>query len=216
MKKIIFIGDSITDMNHTPDSYSEIAKMGFGYVYILSSYFATKYPQKFQLVNRGVAGDTISKMYAKVKLYAWNDKPDYLSILIGTNDVSRELNRGEEFDAQRFISSYRMLIEDTYKFLPNVKIILCCPAFGDFGAQREDYNKFIQAFNSCTQAIKQIATEFNLPVDELQNDFDVASSKYGVNYCYTDSLHPSVAGSKIIADNWIEAFEKTYIGEELQ
>lgn len=215
MKKIIFIGDSITDMGHAADNQPEIYKMGFGYVYLVASELYSKYPQKYQIINRGVSGDTISKMYAKVKLYAWNDKPDYLSIFIGTNDVCRELNRGEDFDAQRFISSYRMLIEDTYKFLPNVKIILCAPYFGDFGGPRDDYNTFMQSFKACVEAIKQTATEYNLPLVELQDDFDSATAKYGIDYCYTDCLHPSVAGSKIIADKWIEAFEKAYIGEEL-
>ena len=80
--------------------------------------------QKYEIINRGVSGDTISKMYAKIKLYAWNDKPDYLSIFIGTNDVCRELNRGEDFDAQRFISSYRMLIEMMQNNIPGNKVLL--------------------------------------------------------------------------------------------
>lgn len=214
MKKIIFLGDSITDMSHAADNQPEIYKMGYGYVYLVASELYSKYPQQYQVINRGVAGDTLYDLYARVKLYAWNDTPDYLSIFVGVNDVCSELNRNEEFDGKRFEKVYRMLIQDTLKVLPKVKILLCAPYFGDFGAPREDYAKFISAINACGLIIEKIAKEFNLPFINVQKDFDVATEKYGLDYCYTDSIHPSIPGSKIIADRWIEAFESNFLKEE--
>ena len=52
----------------------------------------------------------------------WNLEPDMITILIGTNDVWHEVMRSNGVEKDRFERFYDMLIEDTRKALPNVKI----------------------------------------------------------------------------------------------
>lgn len=43
------------------------------------------------MYNRGIAGDRIAGLYARIKKDIWNLNPDMVSILIGINDVWHEI-----------------------------------------------------------------------------------------------------------------------------
>lgn len=53
-----------------------------------------------------------------------DSEPDVLTILVGINNVWDELNYNDAQESDRFRKIYSMMIEDTLKRLPNVKIIL--------------------------------------------------------------------------------------------
>ena len=127
--RIVLFGDSITDMGRdrkfdTPDcSWS----YGHGYPIFIAGDLYRQDPNKHQVINRGISGNRIVDLYARIKSDVWNLQPDLLSILIGVNDVWHELNFNNGVDVDRYEKVYRMLIEDTLKRFPNLKIILCEP-----------------------------------------------------------------------------------------
>ena len=91
--KIIFFGDSITDMCKSREAeMHETFKFGAGYPYVVASELYSKFPNKYQIVNSGISGDRIVDLYSRIKRDVWNLNPDVLSILIGTNDVWHEIN----------------------------------------------------------------------------------------------------------------------------
>ena len=65
-----------------------------------------------EIINRGIGGNRIVDLYARIKADVWNFNPDILSVLIGVNDVWHE-QWGNGVDLERFEKIYRMLIEDT-------------------------------------------------------------------------------------------------------
>lgn len=44
----------------------------------------------------------------------------------------------------------------------------------------------------------------------LQEKFDQAAQKFGAEKFLYDGMHPMVAGATLIADAWLELFEKKY------
>ena len=87
MKTFIILGDSITDCSRDRD---DIDSMGMGYPAVVAATIGTQCPQKFKFINEGISGDRIVDLYARIKQDLINHKPDYLSILIGVNDVWHE------------------------------------------------------------------------------------------------------------------------------
>ena len=85
--KILFQGDSITDAGRSRDNDQYI---GTGYPLLVKSELGYKFPGKYEFINRGISGNRIVDLYARIKADIINIKPDVMSILIGVNDVWHE------------------------------------------------------------------------------------------------------------------------------
>ena len=126
--KILFYGDSITDMNRFRDHEDgTVYSYGVGYPNFVVGDLSYQYPEKYEFINRGISGNRIVDLYARIKIDVWNHKPDVLSILIGVNDVWHEISRENGVELDRWERIYRTLIEETKERLPGVKIIICEP-----------------------------------------------------------------------------------------
>ena len=206
--KIVFFGDSITDMGRIRDVMcEEIWKYGNGYPMFVASSLFREDPKKYQVVNRGVSGDRIVDLYARIKRDVWNEKPDVLSILVGINDVWGEIYGRNGVELSRFEKIYEMLIEDTLQCLPNVKMILCEPFVLKGAVTQEYFDRFAEVC-AYAKAVEKLATKYRFPFLPLQKKFDEAAAKHGVETYLYDGVHPNVAGATLIADEWCKLFAR--------
>ncbi len=206
--KILFFGDSITDMGRSMKETepSSIWSYGSGYPMFVASSLYREDPLKYEVINRGISGHRIVDLYARVKKDVWVEKPDVLSILIGINDLWHEFNNENGVEIDRFEKVYRMLIEDTKKELPEVKIILCEPFVLKGSATEEHYDGFLKVYDYA-RVVKKIAEEYGCRFLPLQEKFNEAAKKHGVTSYLYDGVHPMVAGATLIADTWLELFK---------
>ena len=206
--KILFYGDSITDMNRFRDHEDgTVYSYGVGYPNFIVGELSYKEPTKYEFINRGISGHRIVDLYARIKVDVWNQNPDVISILIGINDIWHEIYGQNGVELKRFEKVYRMLIEDTREQLPNVKFILCEPFVLKGVATEEKYEEFLEV-KKYAVVVEKLAKEYNIPFVALQDKFDEAAEKYGaVHYLY-DGVHPDVAGGKLIAEEWLKVFRK--------
>ena len=84
--KILFQGDSITDCGRARE---DVNSMESGYPALVRAHLGYNEPQKYEFVNRGISGNRIVDVYARIKRDITNLKPDVMSILIGVNERSR-------------------------------------------------------------------------------------------------------------------------------
>ena len=117
--KILFQGDSITDVGRNTNSGS-LLSIGQGYPCLIASRLGADEPGKYEFVNRGISGNRIVDVYARIKADCWNLEPDLLSVLIGVNDVWHEFAVQNGVDADRFYAVYKMLVCDTKERLPGI------------------------------------------------------------------------------------------------
>ncbi len=207
--KILFYGDSITDMGRSREMDGQAFGYGVGYVNSVASTLKYENPEKYEIINRGISGNRIVDLYARVKADVWNHHPDVVSILIGVNDVWHEIYAGNGVDLKRYERMYRMLLEDTKEQLPNVKFILCEPFILKGSATEERYEAFCEV-KKYAAVVKKLAKEYGAAFVALQDKFDEAAEKHGaVHYLY-DGVHPDLAGGKLIAEEWLKAFRKGF------
>ena len=204
MKKIIFFGDSITDMGRNRD---DDTSFGVGYPSVIVKRVYEKYNDQFLILNRGISGDRIVDLYARIKKDVWNLKPDYLTILIGVNDVWHEIDAMNGVEIDRFEKVYRMLIEDTLKVLKDVKIALFEPFVLKGSATCAKFDEFLKV-KEYAKVVKQIASDYHLDFIPLQKRLDKAVEEKGIEKIACDGVHPDYGGSCEIADAWMEYFEK--------
>ena len=205
--KILFQGDSITDTGRNTERGS-LLNIGQGYAMICASTLAAKYPNQFSFINRGISGNRIVDVYSRIKADCWNLTPDVLSILIGVNDVWHEIGGQNGVDADRFYRVYKMLVEDTKKALPDVRMILMEPFVLNCGATADNWDYFKTETALRAEAVKTIASECGQIFLPLQKMLDDACTLAPAEYWVGDGVHPTVAGHKLIADAWMRTFEE--------
>lgn len=205
--KLLFFGDSITDMNRERETKERVHSYGDGYVFLVASKLQFTFPKKYEIVNCGISGNGIFHLYSRIYGDVWLEKPDVLTILIGVNDIIGGLGNG--VDVCRWGEIYRMLIEDTQKRLPNTKIILCEPFALKGTATNVIADKgFFEILKKYREEIRNISTEYGLPLVLLQEKFEEAAKKYGAEELLFDGIHPDMAGAMLIANEWLKTFEK--------
>ncbi len=205
--KILFYGDSITDVARNRELADHPAALGMGYPFIIAAALAGRHPLEHEVINRGISGNKVVDLYARVKIDVWNHNPDMVSILVGINDVFHELKRSDGVALDRYEKVYRMLVEDTQKTLPNAKIVLMEPFVLKTAFTEPEFKRFSE-IKKYAKAVKQIAKDCKCIFVPLQKDLDEAAERYGVDYCSKDGIHPAMGGAYIIADRWLKTVFK--------
>lgn len=203
--KILFQGDSITDCGRSRENDSYL---GNGYPHLIQAALGFENPGKFEFVNRGISGNRIVDLYARIKADILNVKPDVMSILIGVNDVWHEFSENPNgVDCDKYFKVYSMLIEEIKKELPNIKIMILEP-FALKGTGNESYwDNFEVEVKKRAEKAKELAQKYGLSFVTLQDKFDEAAKLAPNNYWLGDGVHPTPVGHELIKNEWLKAFK---------
>ena len=206
MKTFLFQGDSITDASRS-DEHEDNFGLGCGYAFLLAADFEKNFKDEFRFINRGKSGDRITDVYARIKEDIINLKPDYMSILIGVNDVSHELTQNCGVLTDKFKKIYCMLIEEIKEALPDIKIIILEPFICKGIHTVERFAEFRSEVEKRAEASRQVAEMYNLKFVPLQALFDEATSDGNEKHWSVDGIHPNSAGHQIIKEELAKAIE---------
>ena len=205
--KLLFFGDSLTDMYHSFDRSNDSAtSYGTGYVFAIASQLMYERPGYYQIINQGVSGNKVTDLFARYEKDVIQEKPDVLTILIGVNDVWHELaiNNGTPIDV--FEKTYLDMVTDIKKKLPSTKIILMEPFFL-YGSATKDIWEPFQEVLKYSAVIKKIAEQTECVFIPLQKDFEKAARNGGSTQMLYDGVHSNPGGAQLIANKWIEVFK---------
>ena len=203
MKTILFQGDSITDVGRSRSNDNE---RGLGYPHLLTAQIGLDAPEEYCFINRGISGNRIVDLYARIKADFINLNPDFLSILIGVNDVWHELGNRNGVDAEKFEMVYSLLIDEIQKACPDIKILLMEPFVLPGTATAENIEYFQSEVSLRAEAVRRVAEKFNTGFLPLQQLFDAACEKAPADYWLSDGVHPTAFGHEMIARAWYEKF----------
>lgn len=206
--KILFFGDSITDMGRRReyDNLSDTAfSYGVGYPLFVAGELH-QHPERYEVINRGIAGNMIIDLYARVHEDVWNHNPDVLSILIGINDVWHKLSRNTGMSLERYVKVYRALLEETKQRFPNIQLVLCEPFVLHGSGSDVNFEHFTQVADYAA-AVKALAEEFGAHFLPLQKLLEEATARANPDTYLYDGIHPTAAGAKLIADEWLRLFK---------
>lgn len=209
MKRFLFQGDSITDAQRNKKLETVAGyEIGNGYATTVAAMLGAKHRGKIEFFNRGVSGNRIVDLYARIKYDIINLKPDYLSILIGVNDVWHEIDWQNGISAEKYKKLYSMLIEEIKEALPDIKIYILEPFLTHGEAVDNVWDTFRSEVEKRAAVSKEIAQKYNLCFVPLQDEFDKAAQTAPCTYWTKEGVHPTAMGHGIIANALIEAVEK--------
>lgn len=202
--RILFQGDSITDCGR---SYNDNSNLGRGYPHLVESELGYLEPAKYEFFNRGISGNRVVDLYARIKRDIINLKPDIMSILIGVNDVWHELGDSPNgVDADKFFKIYCMLIEEVKAALPDIKIMILEPFVLKACSTEENWDFFNTETKKRAEMAKKVAKKYSLTFIPLQEGFDKLATLAENSYWIGDGVHPTPKGHAYIKSQWLEAF----------
>ena len=210
-KRILFQGDSITDAlrSRESDLYP-----GNGYPTLVKARLGYEHPGEYEFFNRGISGNRIVDLYARIKKDLINLKPDVLSILIGVNDVWHEVEIENGVDAVKFERIFDMLLTEVEEALPGIRILILEPfvLHGSATEAIEEKPQRWEYFRDETPlraaAAKRVAEKHGAVWVPLQERFDEACRLAPAEYWLWDGVHPTQMGHELIARAWLEAFHQ--------
>lgn len=209
MKTILFQGDSITDARR--DREDDIF-FGTGYPTLVKGELGFEYPNQYTFYNRGVSGDRVVDLYARIKLHMINLKPDVISILVGVNDAYHEVTHQNGVSAEKYFQVYCLMIEELKEALPNVTIMIMEPFILEGAATRnaEDcpnrWNVLDSEVRKRAKKAREVAEKYGLPFVPLQEKFDETTKLASNEYWLYDGVHPTTAGHELIKREWLKCF----------
>lgn len=211
-KLVLFQGDSITDCGRNKESDQH---MGHGYATMASGVLMTEACGVYRFMNRGISGNRIVDVYARIRKDLINLKPDYLSILVGVNDVWHEYTQQNGVDAAKFEMIYCLMIEELQRNLPDLKIMILEP-FVLQGAKTNNNEEHTNRWEHFSKevplraaAAKRVAEKYGLVFVPLQEVFDEAEHLEPTEgYWLYDGVHPTAAGHELIKRQWLKGFEQ--------
>lgn len=210
-KVVLFQGDSITD---TGRSREHERNKGAGYANMVAGELGAAEPYRYEFYNRGISGNRIVDLFARMKVDMINLKPDIMSILIGVNDVWHEYTRQNGVSAEKFELVYGLMIEELQQALPEMKLMILEPFVlpGSATEATEEHPDrwafFSREVPLRAQAAKRVAQKYGIPFVPLQHLFDKANADAPITgYWLRDGVHPTAAGHVLIKNAWLEAYK---------
>lgn len=235
MKTILFQGDSITDCGRYRKAtdkkqdaiaifrdgklFKKVTALGEGYPAMVTAELKAKCPGKYKYVNKGVGGDRIPDVYARIVQDIINIRPDYMSLLVGVNDVWRVFDSGYGTGTERFEKVYDMLISELFEEFPDLKIMIMGPFLleGTASANRPDQPdrrvKFTAGVAEMAAIAKKLAEKYGCRYIDLQAMFDEAVKTTPAIELTGDGVHPTAKGHELIKKEWLKAFAEITEGE---
>jgi lysophospholipase L1-like esterase len=209
--RLLFIGDSITDGGRVREAVNSSDEgLGGGYVRQVKALLGAHYPERvIEVLNTGCSGNRITDLEGRWEGDVLALKPDWLSVMIGINDVWRQFDRPSiaQVAPEKFESVYDALLERTR---PGLKgLVLMSPFFLE-----PDRGEPMRAMMDRYGAIaRKLADKHDAVFADVQAAFDAyLAERHTLTLC-ADRVHPNSIGHAVIARAFLDAVGFRWGGE---
>lgn len=200
---VVFIGDSITDCGRRDVA----APLGNGYVRFIAELIAIRYPAlKLNLINKGISGNTVADLRER-----WHDdvltlRPDWVSVLIGINDVHRTLrNEPTAVPPDRYEQLYRECLSLT-KERTTARLVLMEPFYISTDTETDSWRtKVLRTLDEYRAIVRRLADEFGAIFVPLHDLFQEQLRYRSADLFCPEPVHPNAFGHLLIAHAWLTA-----------
>jgi len=202
--RLMMIGDSITDCGRKMPIGEGHGAEGFGYVAFVSALIKSVYPENgYRVVNMGTSGDKVRELKARWQNDVIDLSPNYLSIMVGINDIWRQFEHPFNTAEHVYIDEYRETLEELIIMaMPNIKkIILISPFFvesNENDPMKIETKKYAQVMAELAEKHDAIFVDTQKVFDDLLKT--AHSSAYAL-----DRVHPNGIGHMAIAKAFLDA-----------
>lgn len=192
-KKIVFFGDSITQMGVNPGGYIDMMRK------------ATESKGSYELVGAGIGGNKVYDLYLRMEEDVLAKKPDVVAIYVGINDVWHKKMMGTGTDIDKFEKFYIAIIKKLQA--KKIKVALCTPTV--IGEKKNGANPEDKELDTYSEVVRKLAGAYNCTLIDLRAVF----AKYEADHntedkdsgiLTTDRVHLNNTGNQLVADEMMK------------
>ena len=205
--KFLLVGDSVTDMGRKqPVGEGLFNPHGTGYPNVVQGLLTSVYPDYLiNVVNMGVSGNTVRDLKARWQTDVVDKKPDWVSVMIGVNDVWRQFDVPQcptwGVPPDLFRSTLAGLVDRTK---PVVKgMIVMTPVFWETNTADAMAARVREYGAIC----REIAEEKGVLFCDAQAYADRVLAHCHSCYIAWDRVHPNIPGANILAHALLDTIE---------
>ena len=203
--RLLFQGDSITDMKWGRNQKDRNHYLGHSYVYLIASRLGVDMPEaELDVYNRGMSGHKVGDLKARWQKDAIEMKPDLLSILVGVNDVGRSGPEG--VDIEQWEADYRFILDASRAANADLRLVLLDPFVLPSGrfTDAKAYAKWRGEAERLVPIVTRLAKDYEAVHIRTQQMFDAAAKAVSAEQWIWDGVHPLPQGHELIARQWLQ------------
>ncbi len=207
---LLFIGDSITDAGRDPAGeatpWNPRAGTGHGYVSLVEAWLgATRPADRVRVVNRGTSGHTVRDLAARWQTDVIDRRPEWLSIMIGINDVWRQFDTPLRTELAVPLAEYRETLAGLVaRAKPGLRgLLLATPFFIE--PNRSDPMR--RRMDEYADEVRKLAAAQGAVLVDTQAAFDEVLVHTHPMTLAWDRIHPNTTGHLVIARAFLRALQ---------
>ena len=190
-KRVLFFGDSITQMGVEKGGYIDLIKENLNKKGLASQY---------EILGAGIGGNKIYDLYLRMDKDVLAQSPDIVFIWVGVNDVWHKASHGTGTDYDKFGAFYDAVVKKMQA--QGIKVILVTPAAI---GERHDYSNTQDGdLNLYSNWIRNYAAAHALGLVDLRkvfHDYSVANNAENKEQGILtyDRVHLNAKGNELVA-----------------
>jgi lysophospholipase L1-like esterase len=199
---LVTIGDSITDCGRNRPVGSG-AGLGDGYVKLLQALINGCHPESpVAILNTGISGQRVKDLLQRWQTDVLDLKPNWVSIMIGINDVWRQFDNPLSKD-QVLLPEYEAGLEKmVQQTKPHVDGIILMTPFYIESNKKDPMRKKMDQYGSI---VKKCALKHKTIFVDTQAAFDAYTEHLPTQSLCGDRVHPNTTGHMVIAKAFLTA-----------
>jgi lysophospholipase L1-like esterase len=201
---LLMIGDSITDAGR--DRNPESGSLGDGYVAQVQMLLSVAYHDfRIRVINRGISGNTVRDLKERWQNDVLDIKPDWLSVMIGINDVWRQFDTPQAPESHVYIDEYESTLNALIdKATTPVKGLVIMTPFFIEPNRSQPMRAMMDKYG---RVAKRAAKRRGAILVDTQAAFDRVLKTHSPSELSWDQIHPKPDGAFVIARAFLRAIE---------
>ena len=206
--RLVFTGDSVTDVDRArPFAEGLFNPLGNGYPNIVAGMLTAVYPElMIRVTNTGTSGNTSADLLQRFDEEVLALNPDWLSIMIGINDVWRQFDVPQIPEQSVSLADYEKNLDCMLaKATAQVKggIILMTPYYIESNAE-DAMRKTMDAYGAvCRKLAEKYQTLF---IDTQAVMLELLKHTHSAFWAW-DRVHPNFNGHTAIARKFLQTID---------
>jgi isoamyl acetate esterase len=197
-KKILFFGDSITELGVQPNGYIDLMRQTIA---------KDSLTEKYTLIGAGIGGNKVYDLYLRLEEDVLAEKPSQVVVWVGINDVWHKRLAGTGTDADKFVKFYEAIIRKLKD--KDIKVTLVTPAV--IGERTDFSNASDGELNYYANLIRKLAIAHDLSIVDMRKVFLAYNLEHNKankesNILTYDAVHLNDAGNRLVADTFLAFF----------
>ena len=204
-QKLLMIGDSVTDCDRAkPIGEGFFGAVGKGYVQLVDSLLSTSYPSHhIRVVNVGCSGHTVLDLKHRWQTDVIAQKPDWVSLMIGINDVWRQFDLPRQKEIHVLPKVYAATLDQLVRQTkPKVAgLVLMTPFYiepNPADAMRERMDEY-------GEIVRQVAATHKTRFVDTQAAFNRLLEHTHSAAIAWDRVHPNHVGHQALARAFLDS-----------